>query len=170
MDELELIRKIIEAHHTIRQQVKQAGGEVVDLEAVFSLRESSAGWALASLEALSEKRNHLKEVLGILDQGLHSHFKLEEGALPPLLGALLTRALILEHNKVRGEMEQAQTACGVKLEGLNQQELLSQKWRLQRTVEQLCQTIEQHATREEVVLRMMESALLDKVGKAGQTA
>ena len=98
--------------------------------------------------------------MNFLEDGLRNHFAYEEKALPPLLGKLFMRALILDHEEIKSKISEAKVmAAGAGLEGLSREELLSRETQIQETINNLCQLVEEHAGREEVLLEMMQRAL-----------
>jgi len=162
-DNLTIVNRAIEEHHTIRGHVKLVGDSVSDLEALFALQKARPDWILSSAEALAEKNNKLQQTISSLDEGLKNHFGFEEKLFPSLLGELLMKALILEHRGVKKQIDEAKSLVNnMKLEGLSQKELLSQKSRIQQKVEGILQLVEEHAAREETILKMLKRALEDK--------
>jgi len=162
-DELAIINRIIEEHETIKGHVKLVGDSVTDHEALASLEKARADWIPGRPEILSEKQKKLQQTISSLDEGLGNHFAFEERALPPLLGELLMQSLILEHRKIKKEIDAAKSvAAGIKLEGLSREELLSKELQMQQMVDNICQLVEEHATKEETVLAMLQSALEEK--------
>ena len=116
------------------------------------------------MEALSEKQKQLEQAMSFLDEGLKNHFSFEEKALAPLFGEVLMRALMLEHRNISKEIDQAKAIfADTKLEGLSREELLSQKSHIQQRVSHICQIVEQHASSEEVILKMIKRALEEKL-------
>ena len=159
-DNLKTIRDVISEHHSIKRHVKLVGDSVSDLEALFRLQQVHASWAQSSVEALSKKQEQLLQALNFLDDGLRNHFAFEEKVLPSLLGEIIMKALLLEHQDVSrrlGEIKSLLTS--VALEKLNQEELLSRKTHLQQKISNLCQMVEEHAADEEVVLRLVKRSL-----------
>jgi len=160
MDNLQIINRVIEEHHTIRGHVKLVGDSVSDLEALFSLQKARPDWILSSTEALSEKQDKLQQAISALDEGLKNHFSFEEKLLPPLFGEFLMQALILEHREIKKRIDETKSLlANTKLEGLNSREVLSQKAQIQQKVEDILQLVEEHAGREEIILKMLKKAL-----------
>jgi hemerythrin len=160
LDALAVIRKVVEEHHGIRGNMKLAGESVNDLEAIFSLQKAEASWSLASTDMLSEKQNKMQQTLSLLEEGLKNHFAFEEKTLPPLLGELLMRALILDHTEIAREIGKVKSiAVDTQLDEFSREELLSQKSRIWQAIDRLYQTVEEHATREEVILKMVKKAV-----------
>ncbi|OGO01659.1 MAG: hypothetical protein A2Y59_05955 [Chloroflexi bacterium RBG_13_52_14] len=162
-DNLALINRVIEEHHNIRGNLKLVGDSVSDLEALFSLQKSRPDLILSSPEALSEKQNKLQQTLNYLDEGLKNHFGFEEKLLPPLFGEFLIKALILDHRAIKKQIDAVKSLVSdTKLEGLSQKELLSRKSQIQQKVENILQLVEDHAAREETILKMLKRALEEK--------
>jgi DNA-binding transcriptional regulator YhcF (GntR family) len=77
-----------------------------------------------------------------------------------LFGELLMRALLLEHQGIKKQIDEAKSLVAkTKLEGLSQKELLSKKSQIQQKVENILQLVEEHAVREETILKMLKKAL-----------
>jgi hypothetical protein len=162
-DELAIINRVIEEHATIKGHVKLVGDSVTDHEALASLEKARADWIPGRPEILSEKQKKLQQTISSLEEGLGNHFALEERSLPPLLGELLMQSLVLEHRKIKKEIDVVKSmAAGIKLEGLSRDELLAKESQMQQMVDKLHQLVEEHATREEIILDMIQSALAEK--------
>jgi hypothetical protein len=165
-DNLAMIKKIIEAHHTIKGHLKLVGDSENDMEAMFSLQRAQAEWSLSSMESLAENQKKLQQNLSALEEGLKNHFRLEEKALPLLLGEPVMLALILDHQEIGKLINQARSVVSeTRLEKLNQEKLLSKKSEIQYLVSNILQNVEEHAAREETVLKMVQKALESKQSK-----
>lgn len=159
-DNLATIREVIAQHRLIRQQVGRVGDTVNDVETLFDLQRAHSNWAQSSLETLPEKQKRLAEMMGLLDAGLRKHFDFEERALPPILGDVLMRSLVLVHRGLLEETGKVRAAAvAKKLEGLSQEELLAMKSGLQRMTGDISRRIEEHASHEEMILNMAREAL-----------
>jgi hypothetical protein len=159
-DNLKIVDRVIKEHNTIREHVKLIGDSVSDLEALFSLQKARPDLILSSTEALSEKQDKLQQTISALDEGLKNHFSFEEKLLPPLFGEFLMQALILEHREIKKKIDETKSlVTNTKLEGLSQRELLSQKVQIQQKVEGILQLVEEHAGKEETILKMLKKAL-----------
>jgi hypothetical protein len=55
-----------------------------------------------------------------------------------------------------------------RLEGLGREELLSKESHIRQVTDGICQLVEEHATREEVVLEMLQRGLEDREQNEGQ--
>jgi iron-sulfur cluster repair protein YtfE (RIC family) len=169
-DELAIINRIIEWHQTLRGHVKLVGEAIPDREALSNLQRVRADWVPGRPDILAEKQKKLEQTISFLDEGLRNHFAYEEKVLPPILGELFMRALVLDHQEVREEIDGAKsTVLGTELEGLSREELLAKESEIQQVIESMCQTFEDHATREEVILGMLQRALQDIQQSKGQT-
>lgn len=159
-DKLAIIRRIIDEHQTIKGHLKLVGDSVSDQEALAALQKAHADFIPGRLEVMSEKQKELQQTMRALDEGLKNHFAFEEKALPPLLGELLMQALILEHREIKNEIDEAKsTVESIKLEGLSREELLSKESHIQQMIDNICQLVEEHATKEEAILEMVQRAL-----------
>jgi len=160
LDSLAIINRILEEHQTIRGHIKLVGDSVSDEEALSSLEKARADWIPGRPEILSEKKKKLQQTINALDEGLKSHFAYEEKTLPPLLGKLLMRSLLLEHQAIKKEIEEAKSAvANIKQEGLERDRLLSEEARMQQMVDDICQLVGEHAIKEDTVLTMVQMAL-----------
>lgn len=159
-DNLAIIDRVLREHQRLRGTIKLVGESTSDLEAVFSLQQVYSGWTLSSLEVLDEKQKQLHQTLDYLREGINKHFAFEEYTLPPIFGALLMQALRIEHQRIRKDIDEAESVIvDTKLVELDQEKLLQQKSRIQQMINNLAQTFEDHAAREEVILNMLKRAL-----------
>ena len=155
-----MFERIREEHVTIRGNVKLVGDSVSDHEALNALTRARADWVPGRAEILSEKQKRLQQTLSFLGEGLQNHFALEAKYLPPFLGELFMRALLLEHREIAEEIDEARsTAANMILEGLSREELLLKEAQIQQMVSGLCQAVEEHAAKEETLLEMLQKGL-----------
>lgn len=155
-----VITRVISEHQNIREHVKLAGDTVNDIETLLTLQKEQAGWSQSSIAELTEKQDRMQQAISFLEQGLKNHFAFEEKDVLPLFGKLLARAILHEHHEILRQIESAKTTlANMKLEGLEQQDLLSNKSQIQETVSHLGHAVEEHAHHEEIVLNMMKKAL-----------
>lgn len=167
-DKLAVINRIIEWHQTIREHVRLVGDSLTDWEALLDLENIRQEWIPGQLEVPDEKQKKLQQAVRALEEGLQNHFAYEEQVLPPLLGELFMRALILDHQEIKREISRAKAlADGVKLDRLSRGESLLKESGVQQTIGGLCQMIEEHASREETVLEMLRRALQENGGAGG---
>lgn len=157
---LAIIPRIVSQHYAVRGHIKLAGDTVNDIEALFALRRTQSGWSQTSIKALVEKRDQLLQTISFLEGGLENHFDSAEEALPPLLGMVLTKAIMHEHRNISGQLGSAKTTlANIELRGLDQRQLLSRKSVIQRSIDSPCQTVEEHGQCEETILNMINEAL-----------
>ena len=162
-DNLAIINRIIEWHHTLKDHVKLVGDSISDQEALLALEKTLPEWIPGQPEVLSEKLAKLQQAVSFLEEGLRNHFAFEEEALPPLLGELPMRALVIEHGEIKREIEKAKSiVTSTRLERLSREELLSEEANMQQMISSLCQMVEEHAGGEEIVLKMVRRALEEK--------
>ena len=162
-DYLAIIRRVIEEHQTIRGHIKLVGDSIPDREALTSLEKARADWVPGQPTFLAEIQEKLQRVIMSLDEGIKNHFVYEEKVLPPLLGKLFMRALILDHREVTKEINEGKSvATGIRLEGLSREELLSKESQVQQTISSICRAVEEHLTKEETILEMLRAALEEK--------
>ena len=163
-DNLAIVRRIIEEHQAIRQHVKLVGDSLSDQEALNALTRVRADWIPGRLEILSEKQKRMQQTMSALDEGLKRHFYYEERHLPPLLGELLMRALLLDHGEIKKEIDAAKSmVIDTSLERLSRDELLAKESYINRIISNICQVIDEHATNEEILLEMLKRALEENV-------
>lgn len=164
-DELATIQRVKDEHWRIRGHVKVVEDSLSDRETLTALKRAHDDWTPSRPDILVEKQKKLQQTLSLLGTSLKNHFAFEEDALPPLLGELLMRALILEHQEINEQIEQAKLAAAdTRLEGLGLEELLSKESHIKEMINVIRQRLEGHANREEVVLEMVERALEYKEG------
>lgn len=160
LDNMAIIGRIRDAHQTLRGHIKLVGDSISDEEAVSSLRGAHSDWIPGRPEILAEKQKKLQRTLGFLAEGLTNHFAFEEEVLPPLLGELLMRALILDHREINREIDEAKLiVAATQLGELSREELLSRESHIQRVINSINRQVEDHATREEAILDMLERVL-----------
>lgn len=155
-----MFNKIKNEHVKIRENVKLVGDSINDQEALRSLIKLRADWNPSKVEILSEKQRRLQQTLAFLDEGLQNHFSIEARYLPPFAGELFMRALLSEHREIERQIDEAKLiAFDTNLDGLTQDELLSKETHVHQIVDGLCQKIEEHSSKEEILLRMLEKGL-----------
>ncbi len=169
-DNLAVIRKVIEEHRKIRENIRLTGEAVNDMEALSSVLRTYSSLSQSSIRDLVDTQKKLQQAMSFLIEGLQNHFNFEEKALPPLFGELLMKALIFDHRQVKNKIAVAKSMVfDTRLEGLDQKDLLARKSAMQEAVGAVCRIVEEHAGREETILNMMKAALEDEeTGKDGR--
>jgi hypothetical protein len=159
-DTIKVIEKAIEEHRHIRTGLKHAGDSVTDIEAMFTLNKEYARWSQSSVKELKDKQGELLQAVSALAQGLQRHFGFEAEALPPLLGDVLMKTILQEHGEIAGLLDKVKDSLREgTLEGLNQRQLLLKKAEIQTNIHQIIEVVEEHATHEETILKMIQKAL-----------
>lgn len=162
-DQLAIINRVILEHQKVRDYVKAMGGAVTDRQALANLQKARTDWVPGQLGVLAEKKEKLEEATGHLEIGLQHHFGYEEKALPPMLGELFMQALVLEHHHISQKVADARTMIAdVRLEGLSREEVLTKESEIQQTIKALGTAVEDHASREEIILDMLQRSLQEK--------
>ena len=162
-DDLTIINKIIDEHKTIRENLKVAGDTVNDLEALQSLEQARRDSTVDQSRVPIEKLTQLRRLIGILEEGLGNHFNYEERVLPPLLGEVLMRALVIVHQKIRNEIGEAKSVIDNSIEGLSQEESVAQiTSRINPRIDTLYKMVMQHGGMEEAILKMAQLALREE--------
>ena len=159
MTHLEIIRRAIEEHHKVRSGIRAVGEAVNDFNALFGLQDSYSTWSQSSVTEIPGRVGSVRETVASLEEGLNKHFGFEEMYLPPVFGESLMKALLFEHNEVRSRFSESKAALAADLSSMPQEQLLAHKYLVEQVIDNLCQTIEGHAGREETVFRMLERAL-----------
>ena len=159
-DALEVITRVISEHSKVTEHIKLAGDTMNDIDALFTLQKTQykAGWSMTSDTELMKKRAQLLQTINLLEDGLKNHFGYEEEVLPPLFGELIMNGILREHHEILGQIENAKTTI-INLEGLGQDELFSKELVVLQIIQNLCQTVEDHAHHEEAALNMMKKGL-----------
>jgi len=163
LDKLEIIQKILEEHLSFRENIKLAGDSVSDPEALSSLTQARNDWMPGKPGDTPAKQEHLHGTLRYLEEGLRNHFALEEELLPPILGGVLMRGLMLDHRSISAEIAKAISAIGdTELEGLSRDRLLAAQAQVKQLIGNIGQIVERHASDEEALLRFAEMAIRER--------
>ena len=146
-------------HDSVRQMVNSVGNVMNDLDALFRLQTEHFDLTQTSVHELSEKRRALEDVVNTLWSKLKIHFSYEEEHLPDVLGPVLTKALMVEHGEIAREFDHVRTVLGESdFKEVPQAEILEMKANLQQAIGRLCQTIEEHAKGEDVLVKLVKKA------------
>ena len=157
--ELEVIDQVIAQHKIIRLNLQGVQTSLTDFDALFSLQKVQSGWAQSSVDKLLDQKRQLQDALTQVQTGLNTHFSYEEKTLPPLFGEAFMKALIFAHGEIKQQISKAVSMVNSSnLEGLSQPDLRAEKSRLQAATHTLGQMVEQHATTEEQMLKMLRKA------------
>jgi len=159
-DALEIITRVISEHRKITDHTKLTAGTMNDIDALFTLEmtKRKAAWSATSVTELIKKRDQLLQTIDLLEDGLKNHFGYEEEALPLVFGELLMKPILHEHHEILGQIENAKTTL-INLERLDRDELFSKRTAVLQSVNNLCQTVEDHAHHEETALNAMRKVI-----------
>jgi hypothetical protein len=157
------ISTVISEHHTTREHTRLAGDSISDEEAITTLKATSRDWIPGRRGGPEKRQMKLLQRLNFVEEGLKNHFATEETVLAMLLGELLTRAIILDHRNIVEKIHKARSiVADMVLQGLSREELLTKESQILQLIDHICHLIEDHATKEDIVLDMMERALQDE--------
>jgi len=160
---LSQINRIFEEHQAIRANVRLVGESVSDQEALNALKSARSDWAPQRTNITSAKLNKLKQTTSFLKEGLVNHFNLEAEVLPPILGKVLMQALLHEHQEIMTEIDTTSTTiANTHLEGLSQDDLITEEANLTQMTNHLSRLIEEHAEKEEMMLEMVQHLLREE--------
>lgn len=162
MKNLATITRVISEHHETRAHVRLVGDSISDEEALCALREARRDWIPGRQGAAVERQQALRQTLCYVEEGLKNHFTAEETVLPLFLDEMLVRALLLDHHKIVDGLADARAEVdSIRLEALDREGLLIKEAHVRQLVDHLCHLIEDHTTREDIVLDMMGRAVQD---------
>jgi len=168
MDEFALLRRIIKVldeHENLRNHVKLVGDSLSDYEARGNVRKAQEDWEPVQSDDEAQEMERLRKTFLVLETGLQNHFTLEEELLPPLIGDFLTRALLIEHGRIKDGIKKVKSSItGMAEVGLTRGEFLSRDSELRQLMENLRSLIDSHAQREDSILFMLKIVLAEKTG------
>jgi hypothetical protein len=160
MDNLEIIRQVLAQHKVISGQLKSAGDTVSDMEALLRLEIARTDLTMGFQSKLAEKRSRLQQIMAPIDRGLRKHYAFEEEMLPPLLGRVLTEALVFEHQQLLLQMEQTISFLqGIEVEGLTRAEEMKKESLIYDRLDTLRRHKLDHLNREEAVLFTLQNVI-----------
>ena len=160
MDNLEIIQQVLAQHQVIMGQLKSAGDTVSDMEALLRLETARTDLTMGFQQTLAEKQRQLEKMIEPIDQGLRKHYAFEEEMLPPLLGPILTEALIFEHKQLLLLMEQTTTFVkGIGVQGLIRAEEMKNESLIYDRLDNLRRHKLDHLNREEAVLLTLQNVI-----------
>jgi len=161
-ENLATITRVIGEHHETRVHVRLVGDSISDEEAVCALREARANWIPGRQGAAVDRQQKLQQTLCYVEDGLKNHFAVEETILPLFMDEMLVRALLLDHRRIADKLANTRaTVADMQLDGLDREALLVKETDIRQLVDHLCHLIEDHTTKEDIVLDMMGRAVQD---------
>jgi|ETNmetMinimDraft_16_1059900.scaffolds.fasta_scaffold91138_1 hemerythrin len=162
-DHLKIIQNVTNEHNALKGNIKLVGDTVTDHEATTTLQKLRSGWIPGQLDVLDTRLDNLKQALSRLKKGLDSHFAFEEKTFPPLLGDMLTKALLMEHTQIMKEMDSSQKLLSeVNFNGLSREEIIAKEMQIQQVISRLAAIVESHHEKEETVMELIRKALQQK--------
>jgi hypothetical protein len=168
MEYLEIIQRVMDQHKVVLGQFDSISATMSDRDALFRMEKAQAEMVVDFKRTLGEKRSSLIELLATVDRGLKNHYAFEEEMLPPLLGKLLTEALVIEHKNLTSEMKELISIINdAKLKDLSYGEEMSQDAITGGMMRKLRDNKLDHLTREEAILSTLQR-LLEEQARPGQ--
>lgn len=162
-DSVVTINTVISEHHATRLHVRLAGDSISDEEAVATLKGARTDWIPGRHAAPALRQRKLEQTLCYVGEGLRNHFATEEAMLPLLLDQVLTRAIELDHRRILDRMDETLAAVAdLDLQAPDRESLLETESKVQQWIDHVCHLIEDHATKEDIVLDMMLRALREE--------
>jgi hypothetical protein len=162
MEDQEIIHRVLDQHMVLQDQINFVSATMSDKDALLRLEKAQAELAVDFRRPLNERRTHLLESLKIVAHGMENHYTFEEEMLPPLLGKLLTEALIIEHSSLKLEMQKLIIAItDIDLKGLSLVDEISQEDIMNGLLRELRNKKLDHQKREDAVLATLER-IIDK--------
>lgn len=130
-----------------------------DLETLSRLQTERFDLSQTSVQALAEKRQALGDIIETLWSRLKLHFAYEEEHLPDVLGPVLSKALLVEHEEIAREFDHVRIVLDESdFSKVPQSEILEMKANLGTAIGRLCQMIEEHAKNEDVLVKLVKKA------------
>lgn len=99
------VDNIASEHGAIKDLVNSVGNVIDDLDTLSRLQTERFDLSATSVKALAEKREALADAIESLWSRLKLHFAYEEEHLPDVLGTVLSRALMVEHEEIAREFD-----------------------------------------------------------------
>ena len=154
LEAIEIINNIIAQHQKITEMVKSTGTKMNDIDAVFSIQNSTwqIAWMTETMPKLLEKREAMLKVINILSEGLTRHFAFEQKVMPLVLGGQLVKDILHDHDRVMAQLAATQTLLAG-LSDLKPEDFQAKRLELIQDIDDLRDTVLNHAHYEEIVLR-----------------
>ena len=164
LEAIEIINNIIAQHQKITEVIKTTGSKMNDIDAVFSVQNSTwqVAWMTTTLPKLLEKRGTLLNVINILSDGLTKHFEYEQRVLPLVLGEQLVKDILHDHDRVMAQLAATQTLLAA-LSDLKPEDFQAKRLELIQDIDDLRDTVLNHAHYEEIILNNMKQVFEDNL-------
>lgn len=163
MRDLEIITKVMDQHKVLSGQINSVTETMSDKDALLRLEKAQKDLSVDFRCTLAERHTSLLESLSRVKKGLENHYAFEEEMLPPLLGQLLTEALIIEHKNLIAEMQKVISTIGkINLKGLTHQGEINQEVTMSKSLSTLRDDKLDHQKREEAILLTLQYICQEK--------
>jgi hypothetical protein len=164
LEAIEIINNVIAQHQKITEVVKTTGNNMNDIDAVFSVQNSTwqVAWMTTTLPKLLERRGSLSNTINILADGLKKHFEYEQKALPLVLGEQLMKDILHDHDRVLAQIETTRTFL-TGLDDLKPDDFHSKRLDLIKDIDSLRDLVLNHAHYEEIILLSIKKVFEDNL-------
>jgi hypothetical protein len=164
LEAIEIINNVIAQHQKITEVVKTTGSRMNDIDAVFSVQNSTwqVAWMTETLPKLLERRGSMLNTVNILADGLKKHFEYEQKVLPLVLGEQLMKDILHDHDRVRAQMETTQTFL-TGLDQLKAEDFQTKRLELIKDIDALRDLVLNHAHYEEIILLAIKKVFEDNL-------
>jgi len=163
MEALEIINRTIEEHRLILNNIGNVQGKANDVNALTKLNWERTGLATSTIEEFGGKLASLVNALSTLKTSLGRHFMFEEENLPGVLSKTVMESLLVYHRAIRGDIEKLDGfLTDFKIEGMPGKDLLNSKMETVNKVNELSNLIQEHASKEENILRERQKELQEE--------
>jgi hypothetical protein len=164
LEAIEIINNVIAQHQKITEVVKTTGTRMNDIDAVFSVQNSTwqVAWMTVTLPKLLEKREPMLNTINILSDGLKKHFEYEQKVLPLVLGERLMKDILHDHDRVLAQIVATQTFL-TSLDGLKPEDFQTKRLELIKDIDGLRDLVLNHAHYEEIILLNIKKVFEDNL-------
>ena len=164
LEAIEIINNIIAQHQKITEMIKSTGTKMNDIDAVFSIQNSTwqIAWMTETMPKLLERREAMLNVINILSEGLKKHFEYEHKVMPLVLGEQLVKDILHDHDRVLAQVAATQTLLA-SLSDLKPEDFQAKRLDLIQDIDDLRDLVLNHAHYEEIVLRSIKQVFEDNL-------
>lgn len=164
LEAIEIINNVIAQHQKITEVVKTTGSRMNDIDAVFSVQNSTwqVAWMTETLPKLLERRGSLLTTINILGDGLKKHFEYEQKVLPLVFGEHLMKDILHDHDRVMVQIETTRTFL-TGLDNLKPDDFHSERLKLIKYIDGLRDLVLNHAHYEEIILLNIKKVFEDNL-------
>jgi hypothetical protein len=164
LEAIEIINNVIAQHQKITEVVKTTGSRMNDIDAVFSVQNSTwqVAWMTTTMPKLLEKRAPLLNTINILGDGLKKHFEYEQKVLPLVMGEQLMKDILHDHDRVMAQVETTRTFLAG-LDSLKPEDFPTERLVLIGNIDGLRNLVLNHARYEEIILNDIKKIFEDNI-------